>query len=96
MPGNPCPADRKDPGRLELGMDEIPWTVDMGNVLPKVVDLIAVADVSIPACKLCVEGFWGLAGVGVVCAMLDATTLPTKGKAMARARTMSRLMISRL
>lgn len=96
MPGNPCPADRKDPGRLELGMDEIPWVVAVGDVPPRVVNVIAVADVSIPACKLCVEGFWGLAGVGVVCAMLEATKLPTKSKAMARARVMSRVRISRL
>ena len=96
IPGNPCPADRKDPGRLELDMDEIPWVVAIGDVLPRVVGVIVVADVSIPACKLCVEGFWGLAGVGVVCAMVEATTLPTESKAMARARAMLRVKIFRL
>ena len=63
MPGNPCPADRKDPGRLELGMDEIPWVVAAEGIPPGVVAVIAVDDGSTPACKLCVEGFGGLAGV---------------------------------
>ena len=96
MPGNPCHADRKDPERLELEMDEIPWVVAAEGVLPRVVAVIAVDDGSTPACKLCVEGFWGLAGVGVVCAILEATTLPTKSKTIARARVRSRVRISRL
>lgn len=83
MPGNPCPADRNDPRRLELEMDEIRWVMVAEDVLPRVVAVIAIDVVSTPACKLCVEGFGGSAKVGVVCAMLGVTRLPTKSKTMA-------------
>ncbi len=56
MPGNPCPADRNDPGRDELETEATPWTVLTEGVFP--VDDGAISeDVSTPACKLWVEGF---------------------------------------
>jgi len=63
MPGNPCPADRNDPGRVELEMEAMPCTALTDDVVPAV-GVTASKEVSTPACKLCVEGFCGFAGVG--------------------------------
>ena len=86
MPGRPRPAERNDPGRLELAIEATPWIAVMEGVVPDLVESTGNRATSTPACKLCVEGFCGLAGVGTVCAMLEVTRLPAQKKATTNIR----------
>ena len=73
IPGNPCPADFNEPGRLELGMELIPGALVTIVPGPPAVGVAAEEEVSTPACGFCKEGLCRFDGVVDVCAKQGAT-----------------------
>jgi hypothetical protein len=86
IPGNPLPAEPKEPGLVELGIVPIPCTTESDDK-GAAATLPTPPEGSIPFCRLSEDGFDGLATDELLCARAEGTqTAKMTGRASRRTR----------
>lgn len=86
IPGNPLPAEPKEPGLVELGIVPIPCTAE-GEETDATGAFPVPPEGSSPFCRLSEDGFEGLAADELLCAKAEeAQTEKRTGRANRRTR----------